>query len=464
MAVTLDAAQLDLSSMPRSALQDLQKMLTPKWSKYIPHTPTAKQAAFLLLNNREAFYGGAAGGGKSDALLMAALQYVDVPGYSAILFRRTYADLTLPGALMDRAAEWLRPWMENGTVRWIDKEKTYVFKCPSGGTATLSFGYLENENDKYRYQGAEFQFIGFDELTQINMKAYTYMFSRLRRLKGVAIPLRVRSASNPGGAGHDWVKQRFLIEGQEKNRIFIPATMHDNPFLDLDEYAQSLQELDPVTRAQLQEGDWNVKHGGSLFDRNWFQVVDHAPTEARRVRYWDLAATEPKPGKDPDWTVGLKISEADGIFYVEDVRRFQKTPGDVEKTVRTTAELDGYDTRIYIEEEPGSSGKNNTYNYVTKVLLGFAAYGNRETGSKFLRAQGVSAAAQKGIIKIVRGIWNTDFLDELEAFPNVNHDDQIDGLSGAFRMIINKANFAAIPIQVNSVKGSYWRNREVVGR
>jgi predicted phage terminase large subunit-like protein len=455
----VNLASLDLNKMPRSEMEALQRLLAPKLNKYIPHVPTAKQTAFLLLNNRESFYGGAAGGGKSDALLMAALQYVDVPGYAALLFRRTYADLTLPGALMDRAAEWLRPFMATGEVRWIDKEKTYVFQCPGGGTSTLTFGYLENENDKYRYQGAELQFIGFDELTQINMKAYTYMFSRLRRLKGVKIPLRVRSASNPGGAGHDWVKQRFLIEGPAKGRIFIPATIVDNPFLDAAEYMESLAELDPITRAQLQEGDWNVKHGGSLFDRTWFKVVEYVPHGARKLRYWDLAATEPKPGKDPDFTVGLKLEELDGIFYISDVRRTQKTPGEIEKLVKQTAQLDGYETQIYMEEEPGSSGKNNTYNY-GKILRGYAFWGNRETGAKHLRAAPVSSAAERGLVRIVRGIWNTDFLDELEAYPNVNHDDQLDGLSGAYRMLISKANLAAIPIGIKSTMGSYWRQRE----
>ena len=74
----------------------------------IPHVPTSRQAAFLLLNCLEAFYGGAGGGGKSDALLMAALQYADVPGYNALIIRRNLSDLALPKALMDRAHTWLR--------------------------------------------------------------------------------------------------------------------------------------------------------------------------------------------------------------------------------------------------------------------------------------------------------------------------------------------------------------------
>ena len=162
-------------------------------NRWIPHTPTVRQALFLSLPVTEALYGGAAGGGKSDALLMAALQFVDVPGYAALLLRRSYADLALPGAIMDRSKEWLR-----GTAaRWHEPTKTWTF--PSG--ATLSFGYLEAEQDKYRYQGAEFQFCGFDELTQFSETQYRYLFSRLRKSPGLAVPLRMRAASNPGGQG-----------------------------------------------------------------------------------------------------------------------------------------------------------------------------------------------------------------------------------------------------------------------
>lgn len=130
----------------------LQKLLTPRLTKYIPYDPTNKQRAFLLMNQtKEILYGGSAGGGKSVAQLMAALQFVDMPGYSAILFRKTYADLSLPGALIDMSKQWLMPFVESKEVKWSEKDKQYTF--PSG--ASLNFGYLESDNDCYRYQGAE---------------------------------------------------------------------------------------------------------------------------------------------------------------------------------------------------------------------------------------------------------------------------------------------------------------------
>lgn len=142
----MSIGKVDISNLDTERLQQL---LTPKLNKYIPYDPTPKQRAFLLMNNqKEVLYGGAAGGGKSVAQLMGALQYVDIPGYSAILFRRTYADLSLPGALIDMSKNWLMPFVEAKEVKWSEKEKCYTF--PSG--ATLSFGYLESDNDCYRYQ------------------------------------------------------------------------------------------------------------------------------------------------------------------------------------------------------------------------------------------------------------------------------------------------------------------------
>src|SRR5580765_4423655 len=106
-------------------------------SKYCPQEPTPKQWEFINHGDLEVFYGGAAAGGKSSSLLMAALQYVDVPEYSAIIFRRTYADLSLPGAIMDRALSWLKG---KPGIHWSPTDKKFTF--PSG--ATLAFGYLDS--------------------------------------------------------------------------------------------------------------------------------------------------------------------------------------------------------------------------------------------------------------------------------------------------------------------------------
>jgi hypothetical protein len=246
-----------LTDESRERLAAITAELDRRRRGWSPHHPTDRQRAFLDLTCGEALYGGAAGGGKSDALLMAALQYADRPGYAALLLRKTFADLALPGALMDRADTWLR-----GTeAKWNAMEHTWTF--PSG--ATLTFGYLETENSKYRYQSAEFQFVGFDELTQFSETQYTYLFSRLRRLTGSDTPIRMRAASNPGGVGHEWVKQRFISTQKSRDRVFIPAKLAENPHVDQAAYLASLQRLDEVTKAQLLDGNWDVTPAGSYF-------------------------------------------------------------------------------------------------------------------------------------------------------------------------------------------------------
>jgi predicted phage terminase large subunit-like protein len=437
-------------------------------TRYVRQSPEPPQHAFLYIDYvLEALYGGAAGGGKSSALLTAALQYVDVPGYSALLLRRSFRDLGQPDALVPRSKEWL-----SGTdAHWNDNDHRWTF--PSG--ATVTFGYLAHEDDKLQYQGAAFQFVGFDELTQFTETQYRYLFSRLRRPKLTdaataaererierlgEVPLRMRAASNPGGPGHDWVKLRFGLyrEGEESGpagsgpyichdpewvrehgRVFIPARLDDNPHLDQKEYEESLAELDPVTRAQLRAGDWDASQPGDLFRRGWFDLCERAPNGTKWVRFWDLAATEPSQANpDPDWTVGLKLGATpEGTWVIGDVRRFRKRPEGVETEIQQAAALDGVGVPIWIEQEPGSSGKNTIAHYQRTVLPGYQVRGERSTGSKTERAGPVSSKAEARLIEIVRAEWNLAFLDEVEAFPGGGHDDQVDGLSGAFSKLSN---------------------------
>lgn len=308
---------------------------------YVPHKPHPKQAEFLALQTREALYGGAAGGGKSDALLMAALEYVHVPGYSALLLRRTYADLALPGAIMDRAHTWLA-----GTAAtWNGTDKRWTF--PSG--ATLSFGYLDTDRDRFRYASAEFQFVGFDELTQFPEQWYRFLFSRLRRTSGIRAPLRMRAATNPGGLGHEWVRRRFIAE-PDPLRPFVPALLVDNPSLDADEYLASLAELDATTRAQLEKGIWIRDSGGLVYryddTRN---SIDKPPVCTRKLLGLDFGVT------DDCAFVVLGWRENDPTVYVlEAFRRSDTLPHEAAAVVR---ELEQRHRFIRIVGDIGGLGK-----------------------------------------------------------------------------------------------------------
>ena len=256
---------------------------------FFPHEPSAKQQAFLDLDCREAFYGGAAGGGKSEALLMAALQYVHVPGYAALILRKDTQRLQLAGGLIPRSQQWLA----GSDAVWNEAKLTWKFPT-AGAAATLSFGYLQSSADKYRYGSSEYQYIAFDELTEFAEDDYRFLFSRLRGTTSMDVPLRMRAASNPGGAGHAWVKSRFIPDALAnslrsgeppaarrlrtatddayfKNDVaFIPAKIADNPGLDATQYRASLSHLPSVLRQRLEQGDWSI-HEAGLIREDWLR-------------------------------------------------------------------------------------------------------------------------------------------------------------------------------------------------
>jgi len=419
-------------------MSDWQKVLEylePKAPEFCPEEASITQKVFLRTNALEALFGGAAGGGKSSALLMAALQFVDIPNYSAILFRRTYADLALPGAIMDRFVTWMAPY---DNVRW--NSNNYTAQFPSG--ARISFGYLNNSQDYLRYKGAEFQFIGMDEVTEIRESDYRYLFSRLRRPASgplAKVPLRMRAASNPAP---NWVRQRFIVEGRNYGRIFVPSRLTDNPGIDADSYRQSLQALDPVERRRLEEGDWWSTTLGSMFERESFVLLDQheipeVTSMARAIRFWDCAATEPSQSNpDPDWTVGTLMLFDQGIGYVLDVKKARVKSDQVEQLIAQTAYEDGHHVSIRMEQEPGSSGKALIDQYARYVVPGYDFQGVRATGDKITRARPFAAAVANGNIRVVRAPWLTEWLDEFASFPEAaNHDDQVDSAVGAFTML-----------------------------
>lgn len=275
------------------------------WTPFIPHKPHKKQLAAMLIDKKELLFGGAAGGGKSDWLLMSALQFVDVPYYSAIIFRKTLSDLKQEESLITRASEWLSEWYPY--VKWVAEDHAFVF--PS--RAKLAFGYIGEFRTNERYQGAAYQFVGFDELTQHFEEDYLYLFSRARRTQCEhhagrkidgkkaplpddprcrlchrfaplrRVPVRIRATCNPGGPGHTWVKNRFGIAqdatgqwvGTNPKRPFMPSRIEDNPSLDLDDYHEMLMELDPLTREQLRWGYWGAPEN-ARFKYRWFNKYE----------------------------------------------------------------------------------------------------------------------------------------------------------------------------------------------
>lgn len=411
-----------------------------------------KQLAFLMLPHREASFGGAAGGGKSVAQLKAALQYVCVPGYSAFLLRNTYRQLAIDGGLIE-----LSHLMLAGTkARWNKQDLRWTF--PAGSSLTL--GHIERDAARFKMQGSSLHYVGVDEATNFPSDVtYRYLYRSGRRAKGrhlptcpscglsiADVPLRTRATMNPGGPGHDWCYLRFIKPWEDWRAAkagppkipFISSLVTDNPFLDVTEYRRSLAELDPVTRAQYENGRWDVRAKGGILDRSWFPLVDTFPAGSRLCRAWDFAATAAEAGKDPDWTVGTLMALApDGAWYIVHVVRFRGDPEEVDRRFVATAAEDrlryGH-VMQRAEQEGGSAGKIAVAHF-RKQIPGHDFDAATASGSKAERARPLASAARAGNVRLVTGErpWDqTAWLDEADAFTgegNGVHDDQVD--SGA---------------------------------
>ena len=176
---------------------------------------------------------------------------------------------------------------------------------------------------------------------------------------------------------------------------------------------------------------------GGMFKRRWFEVVKAAPANLTCVRAWDLAATVPLPGTDPDWTVGVKMGRcSEGFIWLLEVKRFRETAAGVERNIKSTATQDGRHVAIRLPEDPGSGGKAWTSS-LTRMLVGWVVRKEKPTGSKETRASPFAAQCEAGNVRVLDGEWNKAFFDEIENFPFGKHDDQVDAASDAFNELFD---------------------------
>ena len=246
------------------------------------------QTDFLAASEREVLYGGSAGGGKSYAMLADPLRYITHPQFSGLLIRHTTEELR---ELVWKSQELYPKAIPN--IKWSERKMQWV--SPQGGR--LWFSYLDRDDDVLRYQGLAFSWIGFDELTQwATPFAWNYLRSRLRT-PASDLPIAMRATTNPGGAGHQWVKKMFIDpapanqsfwatdidngqvlrypNGHTKEgeplfrRKFIPARLFDNPYLaESGDYETMLLSLPEHQRKQLLEGNWDVAEGAAFPEWN----------------------------------------------------------------------------------------------------------------------------------------------------------------------------------------------------
>ncbi len=176
---------------------------------------------------------------------------------------------------------------------------------------------------------------------------------------------------------------------------------------------------------------------GGLFMTERIEISEREEDAALAVRAWDLAAALPAPGRDPDWTVGLKLTRHhDEQFLIADINRFRGSPAEVEQAIVSTAAEDGPAVTVALPQDPGQAGQAQVA-YLTRKLAGFTVRASPETGSKLTRASPVAAQVESRNVGMLRAGWNRPFLEELRDFPNGAKDDQVDALSRAFMTLMS---------------------------
>ena len=430
-------------------------------------------------------YGGSAGGGKTWWLLLEPIYHKDVPGFMAVMFRRTMPNITNAGSMWDQSRK-LYP-----LVAAKSNESVHHWTFPSG--ARVEFASIQHEKSVLDWKSAEVCMIGFDQLEEFTESQFWYMLSRNRSTCGVA-PY-VRATVNPvpaddaiGGWVHkliQWwidpdtglpIKERdgivrwFIRMNEEllwydskdeaiagaiahgfpadkadilpKSLSFIAARLEDNKkLMQVDPgYYANLMSMPMVERERLYGGNWNIRPtAGSIFNRAWFSIVQEAPPDTNWVRYWDKAGTEEKDNPNSAMSAGVKLgySPTTKGFYVGHCVSGQWKAADRERVIRQTAEIDGTGVTIYVEQEPGSGGKESAYNTVAHTLVGFACFADRVKGDKATRANPFAAQVQAYNVFLVAGDWNEGYLSELHAFSpdNSGRKDKVDASSGAFNKL-----------------------------
>jgi len=432
-----------------------------------------KQELFLTTPADIAIYGGGAGGGKSWSLLIEALRHVKNGDFGAVIFRRTSPQITNEGGLWDESSSIYSHFdaiPNAGRLRW---------KFQSG--AKITFAHMQYEQNRFDWQGSQIPLIGFDELTHFTWRQFTYMLSRNRSTCGIKPYIRATCNPDPDSWVADfiswWIDQKTGLAIDEragvvrwfymindapvwgdsadelmgkyghqfekpdgsiippKSCTFINSTVYDNAALleKNPEYLANLKSLPMVERERLLGGNWKIRESAGMYFRSEYFDLVRDPIEGRYARGWDLASTEPSTSNpDPDYTAGVLMGVGkDGRYCIANVVRDQLTPAKVERLILDTARRDGRDVVQCFFTDPAQAGKAQKL-HITRLLRGFKVRFIPATKGKVEMAMPVSAQAEAGNICMVRGMWNREFLYELEAFPEGTHDDMVDGMSRAF--------------------------------
>lgn len=375
-----------------------------------------------------AVFGGSAGGGKSVALLYEGAKLTALPrarSTRSVFFRRREVDLLRGGGLWDKA-EWMFPKFGGRPKRG---ELEWVFEAASGRIEDrhrIELRHLNNESDRFAYDGSEYDLVGFDELQQFTAAQFWYLLARLRSTTGLRP--RMRASCNPlpdswlaelvawwiGEDGYAIPERsgvvRWFVRDEEDDHLhwfdseaeavdelggvepmsftFIVSSLDDNPALKRADqtYERRLRGMMRADRMRLlgekdaasgrdRGGNWHDHaESGGFFDRKDFVIVDAPPSPiVATVRGWDRGASAPTPKHpNPDFTEGARVSVCErGELYIDDLVYDQRDPVETFELVRSTARADGPRVEVGIFQDVGGAGKTDAH-LLQRALDGYA--------------------------------------------------------------------------------------------
>lgn len=415
------------------------------------------------------------------ALLLDIYRYANYKNFVGVIFRKEMTQVINSGGLWDKALKLFKQLgaIPNATSRFLkfpyikrDKQGR-VIEFVEGAGGKIQFSHLNNDDDRFNWQGTEVPYIAFDELTHFSFEDFTYLMSRNRNTNG--FPNLIRATCNPDP--DSWVREildpwidretgfpipemsgkvmymvieneKFLFsenradleydeEGNKrfpKSITFIPSKITDNPYLANDaSYRASLDAMDEFTRKQLRDGCWSYRpNKGLVFSKDWFEKVTILPQFKKVVRGWDFASGQDKDlskKQKHDYSASVKLGlGVDGYTYVLDVTKEQLSPSELTNRIIELAEQDGIGCVIRIPQDPGQAGAFQAQQLV-RTLNEYTVKHRTMRSSKFDRARAVASKCEHGMYKIWQSDWNKMFLNDLEAFPNeLKSPDIVDAL------------------------------------
>lgn len=178
--------------------------------------------------------------------------------------------------------------------------------------------------------------------------------------------------------------------------------------------------------------------GGGMFKVDHFNIMVKYPNPVEiisTVRYWDKAAS---PQEGSAFSVGVKMSRLTyNRWLIEDVKRGRWSSNERERIIKETAFADGGNVVVWIEQEPGSGGKESAEDTI-RNLAGFVAKAERPTGDKVFRADPYSVQVNIGAFHLLLAHWNQSFIEEHRFFPYSTYKDQVDASAGAFNKLVGR--------------------------